>query len=64
MENIRGGGGSNDMEGHYFTKLVTEQGHFRGTSWPRKDNLVVRGAVQELFGILRISTPRKRISSN
>ena len=33
----------NDMKGHYFTKLVTEQRRLGGTSWPRKDNLVVRG---------------------
>ena len=41
-ENIRGEGASNDMKGHYFTKLVTEQRRLRGSSWPRKGNLVVR----------------------
>ena len=30
------------MEEHYFTKLVNEQQHLGGTSWQRKDNLVVR----------------------
>ena len=29
---------SNDMEGHYFTKVVTEQRRLRGTTWPRKCN--------------------------
>ena len=43
------GGGSNDMKGHYFTKLVTEQRRLGGRSWPRKDNLVVRGAAPEYF---------------
>ena len=47
MENIRGWG-SNDMKG-YFTKLVTEQRRLGDTSWPRKDNLVVRGAAPEFF---------------
>ena len=35
-ENIRG---LNDMKGHYFTKLVTEQRRLGGTTWQRKDNL-------------------------
>ena len=48
MENIREEG-SNDMKGHYFTKLVTEQRHLGGTSWPRKDNSVVRSVAPESF---------------
>ena len=31
------------MKWHYFSKLMTEQRRLGGTSWPRKDNLVVRG---------------------
>ena len=50
MENIRGGGvGTNDMKGHYFTKLVTEQRRLGGTSWSRRNNLVTRGAATEFF---------------
>ena len=44
-----GGGGSNDMIEHYFTQVVTELRPLGGTSWPRKDNLVVRGAAPEFF---------------
>ena len=62
MENIREEG-SNDMKRHYFTKLVTEQRRFGGTSLPRNDNLVVRCS-PGIFLILRISTLEKRISSN
>ena len=46
--NIRRGG-ANDMKGHYFTKLVTEQWRLGGRSWPRKDNLVVRGRSPGIF---------------
>ena len=37
------------MKGHYFTEVVTEQRRLGGTSWPRKDNLVVSGAAPEFL---------------
>ena len=40
---------SNEMKGYYFTNLVIEQRRLGGTSWPRKDKLVVRVAAPEFF---------------
>ena len=46
------------MKGHYFTKLVTEQRRLGGTSWPRKDNSVVRSVAPEFFEFCAFQHPK------
>ena len=54
-----GGGGLNDMKGHYFTKLVIEQRRLGGTSWPRKVNLVVRDSAAEFLNVAHFNTGKE-----